>query len=94
MGRIAEAKQVLQPFCFRLPKSGTTDAYFGATRSFWNDLVLPTQANGFRPQVKSVVRKQAGTRRGIRFILFESARDYFLRLAAEQSTESPECEAA
>ena len=72
-------------FSFRLPKSGQTDPFFGGARSYWNSLTLPSAANGFDPPVRSFVDRKPGTRRGVRFILWESALDYFKRLASEQN---------
>lgn len=78
----------LIPVTFRLPKPGTSDPYFGASRSFWNERVLPSEANKFKPPVRSVVVRQAGAKRGIRFILFDSARTYFDSLARAQVPEA------
>lgn len=76
------------PFSFRLPKAGAVDPFFGGARTFWNQNVLPSPTNGFKPPVKSIVRRQPGAKRGIRFILYESARAYFEGLAWEQCAES------
>jgi hypothetical protein len=78
------------PFQFRLPKPsrkgqpGEVDPWFSGNRSFWNERVLATPRNSFRPEVKSIVVKQHGKRRGCRFILFESAKLFFDKLRAEQ----------
>lgn len=72
------------PYCFRLPKAGTVDPHFGGSRTFWNQHVLPTAANSFNPPVQSVVRRQPGTKRGVRFILFASARALFEEMAKTQ----------
>ena len=73
-----------EPVMFRLPKTGEADPYFGGSRTFWNERVLPTAENNFKPTVKSVVVKQRGARKGIRFIVFASARAYFDALAETQ----------
>src|SRR5262245_2151960 len=80
----------VQPYTFRLPRNGQTDPYFGGSRTFWNQRVLPNKSNGGRPPVKSIVEKQPGSKRGIRFILFESAKSYFKRLAENQAPGRPE----
>lgn len=72
------------PFSFRLPKPGTVDPYFGGTRTFWNQCILPTSSNGHQPLVKSIVRRQLGAKRAMRFIVYASARAYFEKLASEQ----------
>lgn len=75
---------ITPPISFRLPKAATKDPFFGATRTFWNQRVLATEANGFNPPIKSIVERQPGRTRGIRFVLYDSARTYFEKLAAEQ----------
>jgi hypothetical protein len=69
------------PVCFRLPKSPALDPHFGGSRSFWNGLVLPNAKNNFKPPVRSIVIAQPGAKRGIRFIVFDSAKAYFAALA-------------
>jgi hypothetical protein len=86
-----DAAESLRPFCFRLPKPGTVDPYFGGARTFWNQQVLPSEANGYRPIVKSIVMRQPGAKRGIRFILYDSAREFFLKLAQEQNVDEALC---
>jgi len=70
------------PYCFRVPKPRELDPYFGGARTFWFQRILPSAANNFRPDVRSVVVRQKGKLRGIRFIIFESAVDYFRKLEA------------
>jgi hypothetical protein len=75
------------PVTFRLPKAGTVDPYFGASRTFWNERILRTDENGLKPPVKSIVVKQRGAaKRGIRFIVFASAKNYFDALVQSQDT--------
>jgi hypothetical protein len=69
----------IEPETIRLPKSGDHDPYFGLTRSAINAVVLPTEANGFKPPVKSFVLRKKGARTGIRLISFSSLRDYIHR---------------
>jgi hypothetical protein len=76
----------IEPFAFRLPKDGELDSYFGGTRTFWNERVLPSQNNG-KPPVASVVVADPDAKRGCRFILYSSAKDYFERLLKEQTAE-------
>lgn len=73
------------PILFRLPKPGSHDPFFGGGRSFWNERILPTQANSFNPPIKSIVDRKKGAVRGVRFIVFESALAFFARLAAQQN---------
>ncbi len=84
------------PFQFRLPRAparggrGEVDPFFGLNRSGWNSLLLSTEANGYRPAVKSVVIKKRNARRGIRLVVFASAKSYFDRLHAEQGAAEPQ----
>lgn len=41
-----------------------------------NKLVLPTEANGFNPPVKSFVFKNAGVAQGIRLISYKSLSEF------------------
>ena len=75
-----------RPVTLRLPKNGETDPWFGWSRTFWNQKILPCDANNQKPPIKSIVVKQPGTKRGIRLILFDSARRYVEDLAREQTT--------
>jgi hypothetical protein len=76
-GRAPAQADGAYPRYFRLPSPGQTDRFFDANRSFWNERVLPTPRNEFKPPVRSIVSKQKGATRGIRFIVFESAKSYF-----------------
>jgi hypothetical protein len=84
-----ETGKVVHPYQFRLPKPtrnnkpGEVDPWFGANRSFWNERILPTARNDYRPEVKSIVVRQRGSRRGVRFVLFDSAKAYFDKLRRE-----------
>lgn len=80
----------IEPELFRLPKSAFTDPYFGALRSFWNERILPCDANGFKPEIRSIVIRRKGATRGRRFIVFESARKYFRKLELEQNGQTEE----
>lgn len=71
------------PVCFRLPRVGERDPYFGGSRQFWNTKVLPS-LNGGNPPVQSIVVKRPGATRGIRFIVYESAALYFATTLATQ----------
>lgn len=75
------------PFSFRLPRNGTVDPYFGCARTCWNELILPSPRNNFCPPVKSIKKAEPGAKRGIRLILFDSAKKYFETLAESQAME-------
>ncbi len=61
----------LRPEFLRLPKPGTLCPVSGLTRSYLNSLILPTEANGRRPPVKSVCLRQRGAKKGVRLISYE-----------------------
>jgi hypothetical protein len=47
--------------------------------------VLPSDGNRQNPPVKSIVRRQPGAKRSMRFILYGSAWDFFEKLARQQN---------
>ena len=67
---------VITPEFIRLPKPGQQCLYTGHTRSYLNTLILPTDANGHAPPVKSVCLRPAGAARGVRLIHYQSLLDY------------------
>jgi hypothetical protein len=77
-------RSLIEPLAFRIPKDGDLDSYFGGRRTFWNNLILPSRYRDSKPPVASVVMHVKGVKRGMRFILFASAKAYFARIAAEQ----------
>ena len=78
------------PIKFPLPPSGQRDPFFFEARSRWYELAVPCKANRFRPPVKSVVDLKPGNIKGRRFIVFESARQYFERLAKNDDVPAQE----
>jgi hypothetical protein len=60
------------PEWIRLPKPRERCPFSGLSRTTLTELVIPCQANHYRPQVKSVVLKKPGAIRGIRLIHRES----------------------
>ena len=59
------------PEFVRLPRSGP-EYYTGLTRSTLNNLILPSEANGYRPPVRSVCLRKPGRARGVRLIHLDS----------------------
>ena len=74
----------LSPVTFRIPGPGCADPFFGCKRTFWKQQVLPNAQNNFKPPIRSILIKQPGAKRGIRLILFESARAFFDALASKE----------
>jgi hypothetical protein len=70
---------------FRLPRAGSRDPLTGLSRSTLNLYVLPCEANGFRPPIKSISLRRKGTLRGARLISAESALEFLRRLEADQN---------
>ena len=85
MSKKTETEKQEHPFQIRLPKPGGVDPWWSYNRSGWNTLILPTAGNDFKPPVKSIVQRQSGRKRGVRFIIFESAKAHFDKLVKEQS---------
>ncbi len=63
---------VQHPEFLRLPKPGMLCIYTGLTRSAINELILPTERNGFKPPVKSFCIRQRGAKTGIRLVEYAS----------------------
>ena len=68
----------IEPEFLRLPKPGQLCPYTGMARSALNELILPTERNGFKPPVRSFCLRQKGARTGIRLIDYASLRTYIL----------------
>jgi hypothetical protein len=81
-----QAKPPRFPIQFRLPPPGEVDPWFSLNRSAWNALILPHAGNSFTPQIKSITTRQAGKKRGIRIVIFSSAKAYFDKLCFEQES--------
>lgn len=65
-----------RPRWIRLPKTGMRCPYSGLSRSKLNQLVLATEANDYRPLVRSKSCNQPGKIRGVRLIDYISLMDY------------------
>jgi hypothetical protein len=74
----AEAVPVA-PEYIRLPRAKERDPLFGLSRGYLNFLILPSKANGYKPQVKSCVLRKRGARTGVRLVEVKSLRDYIQR---------------
>ncbi|MEY2485478.1 MAG: hypothetical protein QOH39_1126 [Verrucomicrobiota bacterium] len=84
MKSVIEQRDISKPEYIRLPKPGTTDALTGLSRSTLAELLVPCEANGHYPPVKSLVIKKRGATRGIRLINYDSLIDYLRTLEASQ----------
>jgi len=69
------------PEYIRLPRARERDPLFGLSRGYLNFLILPSNANGYKPPVKSCVLRRRGARTGVRLIEVKSLRDYIERHA-------------
>lgn len=81
---VQPCRTVIKPEFIRLPKAGAQDPYTGFSRSGLNALILPTEANGFKPPVKSICLRNRGAKRGIRLINYDSLIGYLHSLAEQQ----------
>ncbi len=70
------SQQANQPEFIRLPRPGRRCDWTGLSRSKLNELILPCEANGNNPPVKSVSLRKRGSRRGTRLICLESLLAY------------------
>src|SRR5437762_42594 len=65
------------PVYIRLPKSGTLCPWTGLSRSHLNQIILPSAANDWQPQVRSFsIRTKPGAWRGVRMIVFASLLEF------------------
>jgi hypothetical protein len=80
----AAVEAVIKPEFIRLPKPGTAEPYSGLKRSKLNELILPSEANGFKPPVRSICLRNRGQQKGVRLIVFDSLMGYL------RSLENPE----
>jgi hypothetical protein len=71
----------------RLPPVGQRCPVTGMSRAALNGLILPSEANGCKPPVKSFCLRQRGAKTGIRLIDYQSLRRHILA-HAEQSADS------
>jgi len=75
-----------RPEFLRLPKPGFLCPYTGLSRSAINELILPTERNGFKPPVRSFCLRQRGAKTGIRLVDYDSMANY-IRAHAEQEAD-------
>ena len=69
------------PEFLRLPKPGALCPHTGLTRSFINELILPTPRNQFKPPVRSFCIRQKGAATGVRLVDYASLRAFILEHA-------------
>lgn len=63
---------VVVPEFIRLPPPGSRCPWTGLSRSTLNELILPSEANGFKPLVRSHVLRKRGAKTGVRLLVFSS----------------------
>src|SRR4051812_49324395 len=89
----AKQSETLRPEFIRLPKPGKQCQHTGLSRSAVNELILPTEANGHKPPVKSFVLRKRGAKTGIRLIEYDSLASY-IRARQQSAIMSETREAA
>ena len=80
----ADEAHPIKPEFIRLPRPGQQCPYTGLTRSYLNSLILPSEANGHDPPVKSVCLRPRGAQRGVRLIHYESLLEYLYGMMEER----------
>lgn len=78
---------ITRPEFIRLPPPGLKCPWCGLSRSGINELILPTQANGFKPPVPSHVLRKRGARTGVRLIPFHALMSYLRSLPSGAETQ-------
>lgn len=76
------------PEFLRLPRPGNRCPFTGLTRSYMNLLVLPTEANGHKPPVRSYVLRRKGAKTGVRLVSYEALRNFILAHAEVGTAEN------
>ena len=61
-----------RPEFIRLPAPGLKCGFTGMSRSALNELILPSEKNGFKPPVRSFCLRQKGAAKGIRLVDYSS----------------------
>jgi|GEM_PF-657046 len=79
---------IVVPEFIRLPPPGSRCPWTGLSRSTINELILATEANGFKPPVQSHVLRKRGAKTGVRLVVFSSLLHFIRGLPA--GTEAPE----
>lgn len=78
-------QELFTPYSFRLPKAGECDPHFGGNRTFWNHRIL-----GENPDVRSVCVQIKGSKRGVRFIIYKSAVEWFEKAGERKENRAKE----
>lgn len=68
------------PVTIRVPRAGERDPITGLGRYPILALITPSEANGFKPPVKSLVVRGPGKKRGTRLVSMASLLDYIDRM--------------
>ena len=71
----------------RLPPVGQRCPVTGLSRAALNAWILPTEANGRKPPVKSFVIRQTGAKTGIRLISYPHLRQWIMAHPDDTSTK-------
>jgi hypothetical protein len=74
------------PEFLRLPRPGTRCPFTGLSRGYMNTLILPMEANGHKPQVRSYALRRKGAKTGVRLISGASLVNFILSHAETGAT--------
>ncbi len=75
-----------RPEWIRLPSPKVKCPFTGLSRSTLYQLVGHTEANGFKPPVKSIVIRKRGAARGVRLISYDSLMAYLASVTTDPAT--------
>jgi len=73
---VAASSAPLRPEFVRVPREGSYCPFTGLSRTAISRLILPAEANGYNPPVRSVCLRQKGRIRGIRLVDYASLIGY------------------
>jgi hypothetical protein len=81
-----------KPEFIRLPRAKERCPHTGLSRSYMNQLILPSPVNGYDPPVKSRSLKKRGHIRGIRLIIYDSLIGFLNTLGDDNESKSNSAE--
>jgi hypothetical protein len=85
----AHSDGVMRPEFLRLPPPGMRCPMTGMSRSALNELILPSEKNGFKPAVRSFCLRQKGAAKGIRLLDYASLAAH-IRACEDHAFSGPE----
>ena len=72
VAKLTATNTLTRPEFIRLPAPGLKCGFTGMSRSALNELILPSEKNGFKPPVRSFCLRQKGAAKGVRLLDYAS----------------------